>query len=40
MNLQNAKNEVKNPPKVHSALIILELAIIIPVVMALHYLFA
>ena len=40
MNIQNAKNEIKNPPKLHSALIILQLAIVVPAVMALHYLFA
>jgi len=40
MNVQTAKNQIKNPPKPSAALIILELAIIVPVVMVLHYIFA
>jgi len=30
MNVQTAKNQIKNPPKPSAALIILELAIIVP----------
>ena len=40
MNIDTAKNELKNPPKVNLGSMVLEIAVLLPATVVLYYLFA